>query len=51
MVLDVTLLHESRIVDDDPGPTQVMELVGKNRKPATSIKSWQTTSLRRRFRR
>ena len=27
MVLDVPLLHESRIVDDDPGPTQVIELV------------------------
>ena len=32
MVLDVTLLHESRTVDDDPGPTQVIELVGKKQK-------------------
>ena len=46
MAMDVALLQESRIVDD---PTQVMEPVGKNRKLATSIKSWQTTPLRRRF--
>ena len=32
MVLDVPLLHESRIVDDDPGPTQVIELVGLKQK-------------------
>ena len=49
MVSDVPLLQESRIVDDDPGPTQVIEPAGKNRKPVTLTKSWQTTSLRRRF--
>ena len=32
MVLDVTLLHETRIIEDDPGPTQVIELVGKKQK-------------------
>ena len=36
MVLDVPLLHETRNVEDDPGPTQVIKLVEKNRKSATS---------------
>ena len=49
MVFDSLLLHETRIIEDDPGPTQVIEPAGKNRKPATLIKSWQTMSLRRRF--
>ena len=49
MVWDVTLLHETRIIVDDPGRTQVMKLVGKNRKPATLLESWQTMSLRRLF--
>ena len=29
MVLDVPLLHETRIIEDDPEPTQVIEPVGK----------------------
>ena len=44
MVLDVHFLYETRIVEDDLGPTQVIE-VGKNRKPVTLIKNWRTTSL------
>ena len=32
MVMDVALLQESRIEDDDPGLTQVMEPVGKKQK-------------------
>ena len=49
MVWDVSLLHDARIVEDDPGSTQVIEPVGKNRKPVTLIKNWRTTSLKRRF--
>ena len=49
MVLDVLLLHKTKIIEDDPGPTQVIEPVGKNRKPATLTKSWQTMSLRKPF--
>ena len=40
MVLDMSPL-------DVPWPTQVIERVGKNGKPATLITSWQTMSLRR----
>ena len=32
MVLDVPLLHQTRILADDPGPTQVTETVGKELK-------------------
>ena len=32
MVLDVSLLHETRILKDDPGPTQVIEPVVKKQK-------------------
>ena len=49
MVLDVTLLHETRIVEDNPGPAQVIEPVGQKRKLATLMKRWQTMSLRKRF--
>ena len=32
MVWDLSLLHETRIVEDDRGPTQVIEPVGKKQK-------------------
>ena len=38
MVLDVSLLHETRIVEDDPGPTQVMEPAGKKQKACDANK-------------
>ena len=32
MVLDVSLLHETRIVEDNPGPTQAIDPVGEKHK-------------------